>query len=71
MDLLQTTLCSPKCPEQLQLLCAAILRERSPSDDLSLSCDRVQSSQQLSLVASVLLAQVMCPSCPWWPWGTH
>uniref|UniRef100_A0A452QZI2 Adaptor related protein complex 5 subunit zeta 1 n=1 Tax=Ursus americanus TaxID=9643 RepID=A0A452QZI2_URSAM len=56
-DLLQTTLCSPKCPEQLQLLCAAILRERSPSDGLSLSCDHVQSSQQLSLVASVLLVQ--------------
>ncbi|XP_030885142.1 AP-5 complex subunit zeta-1 isoform X2 [Leptonychotes weddellii] len=57
MDLLQTTLCSPKCPEQLQFLCAAILRERSPADSLSLSWDHVQSSQQLSLVASVLLAQ--------------
>lgn len=58
MDLLQTTLCAPKCPEQLQLLCTAILRERSPSDDLNLSCDHVQNSRQLSLVASVLLAQV-------------
>ncbi|XP_064449430.1 AP-5 complex subunit zeta-1 isoform X1 [Mirounga angustirostris] len=57
VDLLQTTLCSPKCPEQLQFLCAAILRERSPADSLSLSWDHVQSSQQLSLVASVLLAQ--------------
>ncbi|XP_058425360.1 AP-5 complex subunit zeta-1 isoform X1 [Diceros bicornis minor] len=57
VDLLQTTLCSPTCPEQLQLLCAAILRERSPSDSLSLSCDHVQNTRQLSLVASVLLAQ--------------
>ncbi|XP_013969797.1 AP-5 complex subunit zeta-1 isoform X2 [Canis lupus familiaris] len=57
VDLLQTTLCAPKCPEQLQLLCTAILRERSPSDDLNLSCDHVQNSRQLSLVASVLLAQ--------------
>ncbi|XP_078295938.1 AP-5 complex subunit zeta-1 isoform X1 [Panthera onca] len=57
VHLLQTTLCSPKCPEQLQLLCASILREMSPRDDLSLSCDHVQSARQLSLVASVLLAQ--------------
>lgn len=71
VDLLQTTLCSPKCPEQLQFLCAAILRERSPADSLSLSWDHVQSSQQLSLVASVLLAQVTRPSCPWRPWGVH
>lgn len=70
-DLLQTTLCSPKCPEQLQLLCAAILRERSPSDGLSLSCDHVQSSQQLSLVASVLLVQVTCPPCPCWLWAVR
>lgn len=58
MDLLQTTLCLPTCPEQLQLLCAAILRERSPCDSLSLSCDHIQNTRQLSLVASVLLAQV-------------
>lgn len=57
MDLLQTTLCLPTCPEQLQLLCAAILRERSPCDSLSLSCDHIQNTRQLSLVASVLLAQ--------------
>ncbi|KAM9056798.1 AP-5 complex subunit zeta-1 isoform 2-T2 [Megaptera novaeangliae] len=56
--LLQTTLCSPTCPEQLQLLCAAVLREMSPSDSLSLSCDHIQNSRQLGLVASVLLAQV-------------
>uniref|UniRef100_A0A673T1Y1 Adaptor related protein complex 5 subunit zeta 1 n=1 Tax=Suricata suricatta TaxID=37032 RepID=A0A673T1Y1_SURSU len=57
VHLLQATLCSPKCPEQLQLLCAAILREMSPCDGLSLSCDHIHSSRQLSLVASVLLAQ--------------
>jgi hypothetical protein len=59
VDLLQTTLCLPTCPEQLQVLCAAILREMSPSDSLSLSCDLAQNTRQLSLVASVLLAQVM------------
>lgn len=58
MDLLQTTLCLPTCPEQLQLLCAAILREMSPCDSLSLCCDHIQNTRQLSLVASVLLAQV-------------
>ncbi|KAI5257831.1 Ap-5 Complex Subunit Zeta-1 [Manis pentadactyla] len=57
VDLLQTTLYLPTCPEQLQLLCVAVLREMSPSDSLSLSCDHVQNSRQLSLVASVLLAQ--------------
>ncbi|XP_019493154.1 PREDICTED: AP-5 complex subunit zeta-1 isoform X3 [Hipposideros armiger] len=57
VDLLQTTLCLPTCPEQLQLLCAAILREMSPCDSLSLSCDHIQNTRQLSLVASVLLAQ--------------
>lgn len=75
MDLLQTTLCLPTCPEQLQLLCAAILRERSPCDSLNLSCDHIQNTRQLSLVASVLLAQVahLSPfrlaTCHWWPWG--
>ncbi|XP_074170080.1 AP-5 complex subunit zeta-1 isoform X2 [Rhinolophus sinicus] len=57
VDLLQTTLCLPTCPEQLQLLCAAILREMSPCDSLSLCCDHIQNTRQLSLVASVLLAQ--------------
>ncbi|KAM8765207.1 AP-5 complex subunit zeta-1 isoform 1-T1 [Rhynchonycteris naso] len=57
VDLLQTTLCLLTCPEQPQLLCAAILREMSPCDSLSLSCDHIQNTQQLSLVASVLLAQ--------------
>lgn len=58
VDLLQATLCLPTCPEQLQVLCAAILREMSPSDSLTLSCDHAQNIRQLSLVASVLLAQV-------------
>lgn len=60
MDLLQTTLCLPTCPEQLQLLCAAILRERAPCDSLRLSCNHIhiQNTRQLSLAASVLLAQV-------------
>ncbi|XP_036080158.1 AP-5 complex subunit zeta-1 isoform X3 [Rousettus aegyptiacus] len=59
VDLLQTTLCLPTCPEQLQLLCAAILRERAPCDSLRLSCDHIhiQNTRQLSLAASVLLAQ--------------
>nr|XP_048292812.1 AP-5 complex subunit zeta-1 isoform X1 [Myodes glareolus] len=57
MDLLQNTLCLPTNPEQLQVLCAAILREMSPFDDLALSCDHTQNTQQLSLAASVLLAQ--------------
>lgn len=64
MDLLQTTLYLPTCPEQLQLLCVAVLREMSPSDSLSLSCDHVQNSRPLSLVASVLLAQVTSLSLP-------
>lgn len=58
MDLLQNTLCFPTNPEQLQVLCTAILREMSPFDDLALSCDHTQNTRQLSLVASVLLAQV-------------
>uniref|UniRef100_A0A8D0V582 AP-5 complex subunit zeta-1 n=1 Tax=Sus scrofa TaxID=9823 RepID=A0A8D0V582_PIG len=57
VELLQAALCLPTCPEQLQLLCAAALREVSPSRSLSLTCDRVQNTQQLGLVASVLLAQ--------------
>ncbi|NXK28272.1 AP5Z1 protein, partial [Arenaria interpres] len=57
VDLLQTVLCSPKSPEQIQLLCAAILREMSPCNDLILSCDEIQDTKLLSLVSSVLLAQ--------------
>lgn len=58
VDLLQTTLLRPSSPEQLQLLCAAVLREMAPRDSLHLPWDHIQSTRQLSLVASVLLAQV-------------
>ncbi|NXX96021.1 AP5Z1 protein, partial [Centropus bengalensis] len=57
VELLQKVLCSPKCPEQIQMLCAAILREMSPCDDLILSCDEIQDTKLLSLVSSILLAQ--------------
>ncbi|KAM9372683.1 AP-5 complex subunit zeta-1 [Phaethornis superciliosus] len=57
VELLQTMLCSPKSPEQIQLLCAAILREMSPCNDLILSCDEIQDTKLLSLVSSILLAQ--------------
>lgn len=57
VDLLQATLSLPTCSEQVQVLCAAILREMSPSDSLTLSCNHIQNPWQLSLVASVLLAQ--------------
>lgn len=40
------------------MLCAAILREMSPCNDLILSCDEIQDTKLLSLVSSVLLAQV-------------
>ncbi|XP_062035920.1 AP-5 complex subunit zeta-1 [Lepus europaeus] len=57
VDLLQAPLHSPAGPEQVQVLCAAILREMSPYDSLSLSCERAHDARQLSLLASVLLAQ--------------
>ncbi|NXO29030.1 AP5Z1 protein, partial [Cisticola juncidis] len=57
VEQLQTVLCSPKSPEQIQVLCAAILREMSPCNDLILSCDEIQDTKLLSLVSSVLLAQ--------------
>uniref|UniRef100_A0A8C8E8Q7 Adaptor related protein complex 5 subunit zeta 1 n=1 Tax=Otus sunia TaxID=257818 RepID=A0A8C8E8Q7_9STRI len=57
VELLQRVLCSSKCPEQIQVLCAAILREMSPCNDLILSCDEIQDTKLLSLVSSVLLAQ--------------
>uniref|UniRef100_A0A8C0VRP6 Adaptor related protein complex 5 subunit zeta 1 n=1 Tax=Cyanistes caeruleus TaxID=156563 RepID=A0A8C0VRP6_CYACU len=58
VELLQTVLCLPKSPEQIQVLCAAILREMSPCNDLILlSCDEIQDTKLLSLVSSVLLAQ--------------
>lgn len=58
MELLQTVLCSSKSPAQIQVLCAAILREMSPCNELILSCDKIQDAKLLSLVSSVLLAQV-------------
>ncbi|NWY91703.1 AP5Z1 protein, partial [Loxia curvirostra] len=57
VEQLQTVLCSPKSPEQIQVLCAAILREMTPCNDLILSCDEIQDTKLLSLVSSVLLAQ--------------
>ncbi|KFV75186.1 AP-5 complex subunit zeta-1, partial [Struthio camelus australis] len=57
VELLQTVLCLPKCPEQVQVLCAAILREMSPCSELILSCEEVQDTKLLSLISSVLLAQ--------------
>ncbi|XP_029813765.1 AP-5 complex subunit zeta-1 isoform X2 [Manacus vitellinus] len=57
VELLQAVLCSPKSPEQVQVLCAAILREMSPCNDLILRCDEIQDTKLLSLVSSVLLAQ--------------
>ncbi|XP_072205717.1 AP-5 complex subunit zeta-1 isoform X2 [Excalfactoria chinensis] len=57
VELLQDVLCSPKCPEQIQLLCAAILREMAPCDGLRLSCHGIRDTKLLSLVSSVLLAQ--------------
>ncbi|NXF16725.1 AP5Z1 protein, partial [Rhodinocichla rosea] len=57
VEQLQTVLCSPKSPEQIQVLCAAILREMSPCNDLILSCDEIQDTKLLSLVSSILLAQ--------------
>ncbi|NXM36942.1 AP5Z1 protein, partial [Oxyruncus cristatus] len=57
VELLQTVLCSPKSPEQVQVLCAVILREMSPCNDLILCCDEIQDTKLLSLVSSVLLAQ--------------
>lgn len=58
VELLQAVLYSPKSPEQIQVLCAAILREMSPCNDLILSCDEIQDTKLLSLVSSILLAQV-------------
>lgn len=71
LDLLQAALCSPTCPEHLQLLCAAILREMAPMDSLgqSLCGDHVCSGRRLSLEASVLLAQVRGRPHPTWQLG--
>ncbi|XP_066496605.1 AP-5 complex subunit zeta-1 [Tiliqua scincoides] len=59
VTLLQTILRLPKCPEQVQLLCAAILREMSPCSDLALSWDKIQDPKLLSVAFSIKLAQGM------------
>ncbi|XP_036597134.1 AP-5 complex subunit zeta-1 isoform X2 [Trichosurus vulpecula] len=57
VELLLSALYFPKSPEQVQVLCAAIVREISPSENLTLSYDHIQNTKLLSLVSSVLLAQ--------------
>ncbi|XP_074137314.1 AP-5 complex subunit zeta-1 isoform X2 [Sminthopsis crassicaudata] len=57
VDLLLSTLYFPKCPEQVQVLCAAIVREISPFENLTLLLDHIQNTKLLSLVSSILLAQ--------------
>ncbi|XP_074063107.1 AP-5 complex subunit zeta-1 isoform X2 [Macrotis lagotis] len=57
VELLLSALYFPKSPEQVQVLCAAIVREISPSDNLTLFYDHIQNTKLLSLVSSVLLAQ--------------
>ncbi|XP_042293345.1 AP-5 complex subunit zeta-1 isoform X1 [Sceloporus undulatus] len=57
VQLLQTVLHLPKSPEQVQTLCAAILREMSPNSDLSLSWDKTQDTKLLNLAFSIMLAQ--------------
>ncbi|XP_061455777.1 AP-5 complex subunit zeta-1 [Rhineura floridana] len=57
VELLQTVLYLPKSPEQVQFLCAAILREMSPCNDLSMSWDKIQDTKLLSLAFSIMLAQ--------------
>ncbi|KYO30733.1 AP-5 complex subunit zeta-1 isoform A [Alligator mississippiensis] len=57
VDVLERALCLPKCPPQIQVLCAAILREMSPSDKLTLSCHEIQETKLLSTVGAILLAQ--------------
>ncbi|XP_007498495.2 AP-5 complex subunit zeta-1 isoform X2 [Monodelphis domestica] len=57
VELLLSAMYFPKSPEQVQVLCAAILREISPSEDLTLFYDHIQNTKLLSLMSSVLLAQ--------------
>uniref|UniRef100_A0A7M4FIS0 Adaptor related protein complex 5 subunit zeta 1 n=1 Tax=Crocodylus porosus TaxID=8502 RepID=A0A7M4FIS0_CROPO len=57
VELLETVLYLPKAPQQIQVLCAAILREMSPSNKLTLSCHEIQETKLLSTVCSILLAQ--------------
>nr|XP_033770627.1 AP-5 complex subunit zeta-1 isoform X2 [Geotrypetes seraphini] len=57
LELLQRVLCAPKVSLQVQVLCTAILREVSPYDPFTLSCDQIYDTKLLSLVFSILLAQ--------------
>ncbi|XP_054851309.1 AP-5 complex subunit zeta-1 [Eublepharis macularius] len=57
VELLQTVLQLPKSSKQVQVLCAAILREMLPCNDLTLSWDKVQDTELLSLMFSVMLPQ--------------
>ncbi|KAL8175109.1 UNVERIFIED_CONTAM: AP-5 complex subunit zeta-1 [Gekko kuhli] len=57
VELLQTALQPPKSSKQVQVLCAAILREMLPCNDLSLSWDKIQDTELLSLTFPILLAQ--------------
>ncbi|MEE6528167.1 hypothetical protein FKM82_030164, partial [Ascaphus truei] len=58
LEHLQTALCSQKSPDQIQTLCAAILREMPQCDHVALSCGDMQDTKLCSLLCSVLLAQV-------------
>uniref|UniRef100_A0AAY4BWL1 AP-5 complex subunit zeta-1 n=1 Tax=Denticeps clupeoides TaxID=299321 RepID=A0AAY4BWL1_9TELE len=55
---LQTLLRSPGCPEQLRLLCSAVLSESLPPSVRSLSAGLTQDCRSLGSVAAIVLAQV-------------
>ncbi|XP_048351219.1 AP-5 complex subunit zeta-1 [Sphaerodactylus townsendi] len=57
VDLLQRVLQLPKSSKEVQVLCSAILREMLPSDDLSLSWDKIQDMELLSLTFPIILTQ--------------
>uniref|UniRef100_A0AAY4BWL6 AP-5 complex subunit zeta-1 n=1 Tax=Denticeps clupeoides TaxID=299321 RepID=A0AAY4BWL6_9TELE len=62
---LQTLLRSPGCPEQLRLLCSAVLSESLPPSVRSLSAGLTQDCRSLGSVAAIVLAQVdeLLPLC--------
>uniref|UniRef100_A0A8C5S3Y5 Adaptor related protein complex 5 subunit zeta 1 n=1 Tax=Laticauda laticaudata TaxID=8630 RepID=A0A8C5S3Y5_LATLA len=57
VQLLQTTLYLSKSPKQIQILCSAILRERSFCNDLSLPWDKFRDTRLLSLAFSIIQSQ--------------
>ncbi|XP_060116802.1 AP-5 complex subunit zeta-1 [Heteronotia binoei] len=57
VELLQAALQPPKSSKQVQVLCAAILREMLPGNDLSVSWDKIQDTELLSLTFPIMLAQ--------------